>query len=237
MTPARLAEAAALKEHVYRARFLVARALEAQGLVDDAVIELETLLSPRVGTVMQIKVGIALSRCYRESGDFSKAVEVGEMILEQLADTPLDTSDEAVQMAVTLAAAYFERGDTSQAVRVCRKAVDQGRDARVADRSRLGLLERQHHGGTPRAAVRDAIPLAERALPCWPRDRTVATSAVCAPSSAIMQLRMDPPQIDEAQEHLASRGCRVQWCSAGPRGHRPQRTRPGVGALYLAGRG
>ena len=63
---------------------------------------------------MQIKVGIALSRCYRESGDFAKAVEVGEMILEHLADTPLDTSDEAVQMAVTLAAAYFERGDTAR---------------------------------------------------------------------------------------------------------------------------
>ena len=65
------AEAAALKEHVYRARFLVARSLEAQGLVDDAIIELETLFSPRVGSVLQIRVGIALSRCYRESGDFS----------------------------------------------------------------------------------------------------------------------------------------------------------------------
>ena len=63
---------------------------------------------------MQIKVGIALSRCYRESGDFAKAVEVGEMTLEHLADTPLDNSDEAVQMAVTLAAAYFERGDTAR---------------------------------------------------------------------------------------------------------------------------
>ena len=114
---------ASLKEHVYRARFLIARALEAQGFVDDAIIELEALLSPRVGNVMQIKVGIALSRCYRESGDFCKAVEVGEMLLEQLTDTPLDGTDEAVQMAVTLAAAYFERGDTAQAVRVCRRAI------------------------------------------------------------------------------------------------------------------
>ena len=51
------ADGASLKELVYRARFLVARALEAQGLVDDAVIALETMLSPRVGTVMHIKVG------------------------------------------------------------------------------------------------------------------------------------------------------------------------------------
>ena len=76
-----------------------------------------------------------------------KAVEVGEMILDQLADTPLDSTDEAVQMAVTLAAAYFERGDTGQAVRVCRKASHQGREARLADGPGLRLLERQHHRG------------------------------------------------------------------------------------------
>ena len=40
------AEAASLKELAYRARFLIARALEAQGMIDDAVIELETLLLP-----------------------------------------------------------------------------------------------------------------------------------------------------------------------------------------------
>ncbi len=117
------AETASLKEHAYRARFLVARALEAQGLVDDAVIELETLLTPRVGNVLQIKVGLALVRCYKMSGDFTKAIEVGEMLLEHLEDTPLDNTDETVQLAVSMAAAYYYRGDIAQAVRVCRKAM------------------------------------------------------------------------------------------------------------------
>ena len=228
------AEGASLKELVYRARFLVARALEAQGFVDDAIIALETMLSPRVGTVMHIKVGIALSRCYRESGDFSKAVEVGEMTLEQLADTPLDSSDEAVQMAVTLAAAYFERGDTSQAVRVCRKAVTKAEKlespkARASAYWNASIME--HAQGS----VRDAIPLAERALQLLAEGQDVRNLARLRNHLGIMQLRMDPPQIDEAAENLrqAARGVRVvqrRQCR-----DRPQRAGPGPKAHFLKG--
>jgi len=209
------AEGASLKELVYRARFLVARALEAQGFVDDAIISLETMLSPRVGTVMHIKVGIALSRCYRESGDFSKAVEVGEMTLEQLADTPLDSSDEAVQMAVTLAAAYFERGDTSQAVRVCRKAVTKAEKlesptARASAYWNASMLE--HAQGS----VRDAIPLAERALQLLAEGQDSRNLARLRTQLGMMQLRLDPPQVDEAQVHLRQAAQELEWCSAGP---------------------
>ena len=152
-------------------------------MVDDAIIELETLLSPRVGNVLQIKVGIALSRCYRESGDFSKAVEVGEMMLEHLADTPLDSTDEAVQLAVTLAAAYFVRGDTGQAVRVCRKAIAKAEklDSPVARASAYWNASVFEAG---RGAVRDAIPLAERALALFAEGQDARNLAGCAPSSA-----------------------------------------------------
>ncbi len=209
------AEAASLKELVYRGRFLIARALESQGMVDDAIIELETLLSPRVGNVLQIKVGIALSRCYRESGDFSKAVEVGEMILEHLADTPLDASDEAVQMAVTLAAAYFERGDTSQAVRVCRKAITKAEtlDSPIARASaywNASAFEAQQ------GAVRDAIPLAERALALLSEGKDARNLAGLRTHLGIMQLRMDPPQIGEAQRNLQQAAEEFQWSGAGP---------------------
>jgi tetratricopeptide (TPR) repeat protein len=209
------ADAASLKELAYRARFLIARALESQGLVDDAIITLETLLSPRVGNVLQIKVGIALSRCYRESGDFSKAVEVGEMILEHLEDTPLDKSDESVQMAVTLAAAYFERGDTGQAVRVCRKAIAKAEtlDSPVARASaywNASAFEAQQ------GSVRDAIPLAERALALLAEGKDQRNLAGLRTHLGIMQLRMDPPQIDEAQNNLMQAAEEFQWSGAGP---------------------
>ena len=210
-----LAEAASLKELAYRARFLISRALESQGMLDDAIIELETLLSPRVGNVLQIKVGISLSRCYRESGDYTKAVEVGEMILEHLEDTPLDSSDEAVQMAVTLAAAYFERGDTSQAVRVCRKAITKAEtlDSPIARASaywNASVFESEQ------GAVRDAIPLAERALALLSEGQDSRNLARLRTQLGIMQLRMDPPQIDEAQQNLRQAADEFQWCSATP---------------------
>ena len=231
-----LAEAAALKELAYRARFLVARALEAQGLIDDAIIELETLLSPRVGNVLQIKVGIALSRCYRESGDFAKAVEVGEMILEHLADTPLDTTDEAVQMAVTLAAAYFERGDTGQAVRVCRKAMTKAEtlDSPIARASAYWNASIFEAG---RGSVRDAIPLAQRALALLRRGSGRPQPGVgCAPTWASCSCAWTRPRSTRRSRTCSRRRRRSQWCSAGPvdvgRNELAQ-----ARAHYLSGRG
>jgi tetratricopeptide (TPR) repeat protein len=209
------AEAASLKELAYRGRFLIARALEAQGMIDDAVIELESLFSPRVGNVLQIKVGIALSRCYRESGDFSKAVEVGEMMLEHLVDTPLDGSDEAVQLAVTLAFAYHTRGDVSQAVRVCRRAVAK---AEKLD-SAVGRASAYWNASVfeaSRGAVRDAIPLAQRALELLSEGQDSRNLANLRTALGMMQLRMDPPQIHEAQENLALAAEEFKWCSASP---------------------
>ncbi|MDN5895509.1 MAG: helix-turn-helix domain-containing protein, partial [Nocardioides sp.] len=106
-----------------RGRLLHARALEALGETDDAIIELESLVGDGVAGLTRIKAGIALSRAYRESGDFSRAIETGERILTQVEAAGLDSCDEAVQLAVTVAAAHFERGDAGHAVRTCRAAI------------------------------------------------------------------------------------------------------------------
>ena len=209
------AEAASLKEHTYRARFLVARALEAQGLIDDAVIELEALLTPRVGNVLQIKVGLALVRCYKESGDFAKAVEVGEMLLEHLTDTPLDNTDEAVQLAVSMAAAYYFRGDVAQAVRVCRKAMAKAErlDSPVARASAYWNASVFEAG---RGSVRDAVPLAQRALALFAEGQDGRNLAVLRTNLGTLQLQLDPPQLDEAKHNLEQAAEEMRSCSAGP---------------------
>ena len=209
------AEAASLKEHTYRARFLVARALEAQGLIDDAVIELEALLTPRVGNVLQIKVGLALVRCYKESGDFAKAVEVGEMLLEHLTDTPLDNTDEAVQLAVSMAAAYYFRGDVAQAVRVCRKAMAKAErlDSPVARASAYWNASIFEAG---RGSVRDAVPLAQRALALFAEGQDGRNLAVLRTNLGTLQLQLDPPQLDEAKQNLEQAAEEMRSNSAGP---------------------
>lgn len=201
------------EELAYRARYLIARVLENVGSMDDAILELEPLVAAREGGLLRIKCAIALSRCYRESGDLVKATEVGERVLAQLAGTPLDSSDEAVQMAVTLAAAYNERGDSGQAVRTCRKAITkaEGMSSPVARASaywNASIFESQQ------GFVSNAVPLAERALALLSEGAGGRNLARLRNSLGTMQLRLDPPDITEAQANLDKAAEEMAWCSA-----------------------
>lgn len=201
------------EELVLRARFLIARSLEGQGEIDSAIIELEPLVASSDGGILRIKAAIALCRCLRESGDFSKAIEVGERVLEQLAGTPLDSADEAVQMAVTLAAAYYERGDAGQAVRTCRKAVTKAEQldsatARASAYWNASMMEAEQ------GAVGNAVPLAARALALLAEGQDGRNLARLRSELGVMQLRLEPPAIAEAQAHLDKAAEELVWCSA-----------------------
>ena len=209
------ASVASQDELVFRGRFIIARALEGQGSIDDAILELEPLVSSRQGGVLRIKAAIALCRCYRESGDFGQAVEVGERVLTQLANSPLDASDESVQMAVTLAGAYFMRGDTGQAVRICRKSINKAEGiaspaARAAAYWNASVFESE------RGSVSNAVAMAERALALMGEGQDARNLARLRSQLGIMQLELDPPDIAEAQQHLDKAAEELVWCSASP---------------------
>jgi transcriptional regulator with XRE-family HTH domain len=194
-----------------RATYLVARALESQGNVDDAILELEVLVSgggaiprdpgaiPRAGlpAIPRITAAIALSRCYRESGDLSLAIEAGERVLAELEGSPLDSADEAVQLSVTVALAYQSRGDTGQAIRICRRAIAKAEKldspkARAAAYWNASLFESE------RGSVAEAIPLAERALALLAEGQDGRNLARLRTALADMQLQLDPPDVDAA---------------------------------------
>lgn len=209
------AKVASQDELVFRGRFIIARALEGQGSIDDAILELEPLVSSRQGGVLRIKAAIALCRCYRESGDFGQSIEVGERVLNQLANSPLDASDESVQMAVTLAAAYFFRGDTGQAVRICRKAIAKAEGiaspaARAAAYWNASVFESE------RGSVSNAVAMAERALALMAEGQDARNLARLRTQLGIMQLELDPPDVAEAQQHLEKAAEELPWCSANP---------------------
>jgi transcriptional regulator with XRE-family HTH domain len=204
----------AFHDLVPRASFLVARALEVQGSIDDAILELEPLVENRDGGVLRVKAAIALSRCLRESGDLTKAIDTGERVLIELVGTPLDGADETVQLAVTVAAAYYERGDIGQAVRTCRKAIDKAEkiaspQARAAAYWNASMLEAE------RGAVRDAIPLAERALALLSDGQDGRNLARLRMELANMQLRLDPPEVVAATDHLDQADEELRQSSAG----------------------
>jgi transcriptional regulator with XRE-family HTH domain len=200
---------------VFRGKFITARALEGQANLDDAILELEPLVYSRHGGVLRIKSAIALCRCYRDSGDFSQAIEVGERVLGQLASSPLDATDESVQMAVTLAGAYYFRGDIGQAVRICRKAVAKAETldstaARAAAYWNASVFESE------RGSIGNAVVMAERALALMAEGQDARNLARMRSMVGSMQLELDPPAIAEAHGHLDKAAEELPWCSASP---------------------
>ena len=222
------ARAVARRDLADRAQYLVARALEGQGNIDDAIIELEPLVGaiplgkPRPSApdskpgiaIPRVQAAIALSRCYRVSGDLNLAIEVGERLLEELEGTPLDSVDEAVQLAVTAAAAYNDRGDTGQAVRIGRKAIDKAErlgtpKARASAYWNASIFESE------RGSVAEAIPLAERALALLVEGQDGRNLGRLRTAVADMHLQLDPPDVTEAQRLLDLADHELRESSAG----------------------
>lgn len=195
-----------------RATFLIARALEKQGSIDDAILELEPLVTED-RSVLSIQAAIALSRCYRESGDLNQAIDAGERVLHWLAGTPLDATDESVQLSVTVAAAYYERGDTGTAVRICRRAIDKA-DQLDSPQARASAYWNASMMEADRGSVRNAIPLAERALALLADGQDGRNLARLRSTVADLQLQLDPPEIDAARDNLARADEELRFSSA-----------------------
>jgi tetratricopeptide (TPR) repeat protein len=184
-----------------RARYLHGRALEAQGRLEEAIADLEQVLGRPDGGAIALAAGIALSRCYREAGDLTRAIQVGESVLARLSDVELSGSDEAVQLVVTVAAAYFERGDVTYAVRLCRLAIDRAEDlgspvSRASAYWNASMMEAERGG------VAAAIPMAEKALALFGEGRDARNLARLRMQLGIMQLQSDPPAVREAEANL-----------------------------------
>jgi transcriptional regulator with XRE-family HTH domain len=202
-------------ELAFRGRFIVARALEGQGSLDDAILELEPLVDSKDGGVLRIRAAIALCRCLREEGDLNAAIEVGERVGQQLEASLLESSDEAVQLAMTLAAAYDVRGDSGHAVRLARKGIAKA-EALASPTARAAAYWNASMFEANRGSAANAVPLAERALALLAEGQDSRNLARLRTALGIMQLRLDPPEVGQAQENLARAAEELTWTSASP---------------------
>ena len=201
-----------------RARFLHAGAVEAQGRLEEAVLDLEALVEQGDRGALWLAGTVALSRCYREAGELARAISVGEQVLEALSGADTEAPDEAVQLTVTVAAAYFEQGDSAQAVRLCRRAIEHADElgtpaTRAAAYWNASMIESQ------RGAVAAAIPMAEKALALLGEGRDARNLARLRLQLGIMQLQSDPPLLDEARESLTRARGELRRSSAGAVDH------------------
>jgi transcriptional regulator with XRE-family HTH domain len=200
-------------ELVYRANYIVARALEGQGNIDDAIITLEALVYSKRGGLVRIKAAIAMVRCLRVSGDLGRAIEVGERVMASLAGSHIDGCDEAIQLTVTVASAYFHRGDTGHAVRMCRKAITKAEDL-DSNIARASAYWNASNFEAQRGSVANAVPLAERALALLAEGTDARNLARLRTNLGRMQLELDPPEVPEALRNLTQAAEELSWSSA-----------------------
>lgn len=196
-----------------RTTLLRARSREAVGDVDSAILELEDLVDDSERDLLWLQSSIALSRCYRESGDLARAIASGEAVTTQLEALGLDATDEAVQVSVTLAAAYFESGDTAHAARICRRAIARAEtlDSPLAKASaywNASVIESR------RGSVTAAVPLARRAVALLETGSDNRNLARLRTLLGILLLRLDPPELEEAASTLEQAGRELAWSSA-----------------------
>ncbi|QIG45319.1 tetratricopeptide repeat protein [Nocardioides anomalus] len=196
-------------------RLTSALTAEARGALDDAITGLEDLLEASRSVPDATRIAIALSRCYRESGDLSRAISTGERCLTSLRDLGLEGTDDAVQLAVTVAAAHFVLGDVGHAVRLARRAVKQAEDV-GSDAARASAYWNASIMESRRGATEAALPLAEKALRLLDSAEGNRNVARLRSQLGIFQLRVDPPDADGAIENLTAAAEELAWSSASP---------------------
>jgi tetratricopeptide (TPR) repeat protein len=182
-----------------RARISLAKALEAGGQLGEAIAAWEDVLErgaadPRNTPWAAATVG--LSRCYRETGDLERAIEVGESFWRNQAEIAGGPEDR-VLVGATLLSAYLELGDQSR----CRELA--GELIALAETADTPMATGAAYWNAALAAeadgrVADALRLAEKAQAKFAETEDVRNRARLQTALAGLHLRMDPADVQEA---------------------------------------
>jgi len=176
--------------------FALARALEMQGRLDEAIHVLERLRAD-AHVLNPLEVAISLSRCYRESGDLSRAIDVAERALAVADELGLRGTDDAIKLTVTVAAAYFERGDTAHAHHLCQTAVEES-EATTSPSARAAAYWNASAVASERGQLAAAVGLAERALALLGETMDDRNLSRLRLELGTLLLRADPPDVERA---------------------------------------
>lgn len=185
----------------WRVDMVRAQAFEAIGDLNAAIETLERLQSRDTDEPSRMKLGMALSRCYRDHGEYANAIRVGETSMKCADSLGLGACDEAVQLTVTVAAAYFEQGDRELAVRMCRRAVSTAEELGSA-KARASAYWNASIMTMEQGHVAEAVPLARRALALLENGSDNRNLSALRNEVGQMELRLDPPEVAQAREHL-----------------------------------
>jgi tetratricopeptide (TPR) repeat protein len=190
---------------VWGARLGVVSAMvaELEGDLEGACSLLESLLGDvHVQGALWAEVATALVRCYRELGDLSRAVLVGEEATARLVAAGLSGTPEHVGVGLTMASALHERGEVARAASVVAGL--------VAEAERVGSREARGSAYWNAALIaqgqgrqRDAVRLAEKALALVSEGDDARRVARLTAAQAWILLGLDEPRTEDALGLLA----------------------------------
>jgi len=183
------------------ARVVQAGALEVLGDPNGAIVILEDLTKEPTADATWLRNLISLSRCYRDTGDLSRAVAVGEQAQDLIVELGIEGLTEAIQLSVTVAGAHMLAGNLDLAMRTCQRAIEQGEryESIVGKASaywNASVIESKRGRGD------HALTLARKALTCFELGEDGRNLGRLRAQVATLQLRQSPPDPRAALETL-----------------------------------
>ncbi|HTW21660.1 MAG TPA: helix-turn-helix domain-containing protein [Mycobacteriales bacterium] len=182
------------------AEWIHARSLEAVGRLEEAATAFEQIAADRGGRLWLPAV-IALCRCYRDGGDLSRSIDVGETALRHARELGLEGTEDAVRLAVSLIGAYYERGDELYALQLCRATITaaerlQSPTARASAYWNASII------ASRRGELDEAIRLAEKALALMADTDDIRSLARLRQQYGLLLLKQSPPDAAAAEQHV-----------------------------------
>jgi transcriptional regulator with XRE-family HTH domain len=178
------------------AQWLLARCEEQLGHLDAAARLLEPLTAD-TDHRWWLPAVVALCRCYRETGDLSRSIDVGSRAHEHVRALELEGTDDAIRLAISLVGAYYERGDESYAAQLCQAVVDQA-DRTGSRAARAAAYRNSSMIAHNRGQLDEAVRLAEHALSLMADTDNVRSFALLQQQLGVLILENSPDQHEYA---------------------------------------
>lgn len=193
---------------------LRARALELRGDLSGAIEVLESLGRAQSSSapVSWLRNALALSRCYREIGDLSRAIDVGEKALDRVRGFDIAGSDAEIELLSTTAFAYIERGDIAHARYLLEGGLAVANE-RGSRRARGATLWNLSHVAKESGDFSLAREMADRALGLFAEESDTRNLARLRNHLAVVLFESNDTDLDRVQELLV--GARADLASAG----------------------
>jgi transcriptional regulator with XRE-family HTH domain len=188
------------------AQWGLARADEALGDLHSALTRYDALLAasrsglPGAPGLLALLMGRC--RLYKDAGDLTRSIEVGEEALREVRALGLEGTEEEIRLASTLVSSYRRRGDLFSAQHLADQVIK--RAERLGSRTAQGSVYWNASLVAAEAGQLSlAFDLASRSLALLAESSPDSSLAAMRVNHALLLLSCDPPRLDEADELLA----------------------------------